>query len=64
MPCYEETFQERVEFIREEFKNDSLEIERQIHELQAVLNQRLEIYNELQKIKILLKLQDNSGDSL
>ena len=65
VPCYEETFQEKVEFIREEFKNDSLDIESsKIHELANCFgNQRLEIHNELQKIKILLKLQDNSGDS-
>ena len=65
VPCYEETFQEKVEFIREELKNDLLDVENsKIHELANCFgNQRLEIQNELEKIKILLKLKLHSNTS-
>ena len=65
VPCYEETFQEKVEFIREEFKKDSLDVESsKIHELANCFgNQRLEIRNELQKIRVLLKLQGNLSNN-
>ena len=65
VPCYEETFQEKIEFIKEEFDNDSLSIESSnVHALANFFgNQRLEIDNELQKIKVLLKLQGDLGSN-
>ena len=56
VPCYEETYVEKLSLIKEEFEREKLSIESSIAEYQAnrLSNQRSEILNELEKIKIIL----------
>ncbi len=64
VPCYEETYVEKLSLIKEELEREKLSIESSIAEYLAnrLSNQRSEILNELEKIKIILRLNKSTGD--